>query len=153
MASMKHLFDIVDCLVERDGKFLIVQETGPGRDGLYNVPGGHIDEDETLAEAAMREVFEETGYQVELTGVMGMYQSVFGDRGLNVGGMCYLGRVVDGDAIASAEHPEVRWVTTDELLELVRAGKFWSHYVGQLIDDYKRRGAYPLDAIFSERLV
>jgi phosphatase NudJ len=146
---MKHLFDIVDCLVEKDGKFLIVAETGPGREGLYNLPGGHIDEDETIAEAAIRETFEETGYEVELTGFVGLYQTIMTD--LNVCGPVMLGSVVSGDVQVSDEHPEVRWVTADEFLELAVQGHFWTSYVGGMMRAYQERGAYPLDVVVTDR--
>jgi 8-oxo-dGTP diphosphatase len=74
---MKQEFAIVACLVEQDGKFLIVQESKPGREGLYNLPGGHVDGEEALAETAIREVKEESGYDVELSGFLGVYQTIF----------------------------------------------------------------------------
>jgi ADP-ribose pyrophosphatase YjhB (NUDIX family) len=143
-------FAVVDCLVEKDGKYLLIQESKPGREGLYNLPGGHIDGTETIMEAAIREVEEESGYQVELAGFLGVYQSVYPEKRLNVAGPVFLARVVGGDARISEEHPEVRWVTGDELLELADGGKFWTTYVPRLIHDYLRRGAYPLDAVSSK---
>jgi ADP-ribose pyrophosphatase YjhB (NUDIX family) len=148
---MKFEFAVVDCLVEKDGKFLIVQESKPGREGLYNLPGGHIDNDETLAEAAVRETAEETGYSVELTGFIGIYQSVFSSKQLNISGPAFLAKVVGGEARSTQEHPEVRWVTTDEFLELYAAGKFWTSYPERLMQDYVRRGAYPLEAVVSQK--
>jgi len=148
---MRHDFDIVDCLVEQDGKFLIVQESKPGRENLYNVPGGHIIDGETIAEAAIRETFEESGYRVELTGFLGIYQSIIGAKQLNVAGPCYLARVTGGEARVSEEHPEVRWVTVEEFLALAADGRFWTSYLPDLMADYQRRGAYPLDAVSSTR--
>jgi 8-oxo-dGTP pyrophosphatase MutT (NUDIX family) len=148
---MKFDFAIVDCLVEQDGKYLVIQESKPGREGLYNLPGGHLDDVETIAEAAVREVEEESGYQVALTGFIGLYQTVLPDKRLNVAGPVFLAKVTGGAATASAEHPEVRWVTADELLMLAEQGKFWTSYPPDMIRDYLRRGAYPLDAVFSSR--
>ncbi len=54
------------CVVERDGAFLMVNETIHGR-SVYNQPAGHLDEGETLVEAAIRECKEETGWEVEPT--------------------------------------------------------------------------------------
>jgi 8-oxo-dGTP pyrophosphatase MutT (NUDIX family) len=149
--AVKLDFAIVDCLVEKDDKYLLIQESKPGREGLYNLPGGHIDDVETIAEAAVREVEEESGYQVELTGFLGVYQSVYLEKQLNVGGPVFLAKVIGGDARITEEHPEVRWVTRDELLELADSGRFWTTYVPRLIHDYLRRGAYPLDAVSSKR--
>jgi ADP-ribose pyrophosphatase YjhB (NUDIX family) len=148
---MKFEFAIVDCLVEKDGKYLLIQESKPGRERLYNLPGGHVDGVETIAEAAIREVEEESGYQVELTGFLGVYQSIYPEKQLNIAGPVFLAEVVGGEARVSKEHPEVRWVTRDELLELADSGKFWTTYVPRLIHDYLRRGAYPLDAVSSKR--
>lgn len=64
---------LVSVVVEQEGKFLLVQESKPGRERLYNVPGGHVEGHETLQEAAVREVKEESGYDVELTGLLGVY--------------------------------------------------------------------------------
>lgn len=148
---MKHDFNITSCLVEHEGKFLIVGEDGRGRGGLYNFPGGHIDDLETLAEAAVREVKEESGYEVELTGVLGVYQSIYNEKQLNVGGPVFVGKLVGGEATTSAAHPEVRWVTADELRQLVQDGKVWTKYPIVALEDYLRRGAYPLELVSSLR--
>lgn len=146
---MKHEFAITGCLVEKDGKFLLVQESKPGREGLYNLPSGHIDDLETVAEATIREVEEESGYKVELYGFIGIYQSVFPHNNLNVSGPVFLGKVIGGEARPSAQHPEVRWVTAAELLSLSEAGKLWTKYPPIALRDYLRRGSYPLDAMSS----
>lgn len=61
----------VATVTERDGRYLMVYEntdTGPA----YNQPAGHLEEDETLEQAALRETLEESGWQVSLTGVLGV---------------------------------------------------------------------------------
>lgn len=146
---MKHDFDITGCLVEKDGKFLIVQESKPGRTGLYNLPSGHIDDLETVAEATIREVEEESGYKVELTGFIGVYQSIYPDANLNVSGPVFLAKVVGGDARPTSKHPEVKWLTPEEMLELHAAGKFWTKYPAIAVQDYLRRGRYPLEVMSS----
>lgn len=62
----------VATIVQRDGKFLMVHE----RDGdrtVINQPAGHIEPGETPQQAALRETLEETGWQVELTGFLGLF--------------------------------------------------------------------------------
>lgn len=54
----------VAAVIERDGRFLLVEEQTPK--GLrLNQPAGHLDENESLADAVRREVFEETGWRFE----------------------------------------------------------------------------------------
>lgn len=64
----KHLLVpvVAGCVVEKDGNYLLVQEKQPKVYGLWNIPAGHVDEGESLEEAALREVAEETGYTVKL---------------------------------------------------------------------------------------
>ncbi len=55
-------------LVERDGGVLLVRLNYGPRDGRWALPGGLLENDETLEEAARRETTEETGFEVELDG-------------------------------------------------------------------------------------
>lgn len=61
---------IVGGLIEKQGKFLLVQEAKEKCRGKWNIPAGGIEENETVLEGAKREVFEETGYKIELTGLL-----------------------------------------------------------------------------------
>lgn len=60
----------VATVIEKDGKYLMVEETGDDQTVL-NQPAGHLEENETLAEAAIRETLEETAWEIRLTGVLG----------------------------------------------------------------------------------
>lgn len=62
-------------LVQGDQVF-IIQENKPSVRGTWNFPGGRIEPGETMFEAAIREVKEETGYEVQLTGTTGVYQFI-----------------------------------------------------------------------------
>ena len=59
---------IVGGVIEKNGKYLLVQEAKICR-GKWNLPAGHIDANETIQDAAKREIKEESGMDVELTGV------------------------------------------------------------------------------------
>ena len=63
----------VAAIVERNGRFLFVEEEVNG-DTVINQPAGHWEEGETFAEAAIRECFEETGWKIEITGLVGVYE-------------------------------------------------------------------------------
>ena len=62
----------VAAVIERDGKFLLVEEETA--DGLmFNQPAGHLEEDEPLVDAVVRETLEETAYHFRPTHVVGVY--------------------------------------------------------------------------------
>ena len=63
----------VATVVVRDGRLLMVEERAQGR-LVFNQPAGHLEPDESLVEAALRETLEETGWAVELTAFIGAYQ-------------------------------------------------------------------------------
>ena len=63
----------VATIVEDNGRFLMVEEHKAGRNVL-NQPAGHLDPDETLIDAAIRETLEETGWEVAPTAFIGAYQ-------------------------------------------------------------------------------
>ena len=63
----------VATVVVDDGRLLCVEERAQGR-LVLNQPAGHLEPDESLLEAALRETREETGWDVELTAFIGAYQ-------------------------------------------------------------------------------
>ena len=62
----------VATVIEDDGRFLFVEEVKAGR-LVLNQPAGHLEANESLREAALRETLEETGWDVELTALLGIY--------------------------------------------------------------------------------
>ncbi|WP_405142841.1 NUDIX domain-containing protein [Sphaerisporangium sp. NBC_01403] len=91
---------------------------------LWALPGGGMDLTESVPQAAFREVKEETGYDIEITGMVGLYTDArhiiaYTDgevrRQFNI---CLTARIVGGTLAISDESTEVRWVSPDELGDL-----------------------------------
>jgi 8-oxo-dGTP diphosphatase len=79
-------------LVIRNGKVLLVRRTLDPFRGYWDIPGGFCEEDEHPAETAIREVCEETGLEIELTGLLGLWMDRYeGSATLNI---YYLARPV-----------------------------------------------------------
>ncbi|MBL8159564.1 NUDIX hydrolase [Candidatus Saccharibacteria bacterium] len=136
---------VVDILIIKDNKFLLVEESKPGREGLFNLPGGRVEAHETLFAAAIREAKEESGYDVELTGLVGVYQGV--TPLYNVSGPVFSARIIGGEATPTPAHPSIRWVTKDELDGMAKAGELFTKYPPIAIAHYETRGILPLDTI------
>ncbi len=63
----------VASVVARDGRLLLVEERIDGK-LVLNQPAGHLDPDESLIEAAVRETLEETGWDIRIDCFIGAYQ-------------------------------------------------------------------------------
>ena len=70
---------VVGGIIEKDGKFLLVQEGKEECRGKWNIPAGHLEPNETILDGVKREVKEETGCNVELTGLLQIGNKVFHD--------------------------------------------------------------------------
>ncbi len=90
------------------------------RSDTWELPGGGVDDGETLDAAVCREIFEETGIQVELVGITGVYSN-----GSTVA-IVFRGHSVGGNLTTSAETKEVRFVKLDtsNVLNYITRGKF-----------------------------
>ena len=67
-SAADHAFHLVSWLILRraDGRILLGRRAGVSYgDGLWGLPGGHVDDTETLAQAAAREALEEVGVTVK----------------------------------------------------------------------------------------
>ena len=79
----------VATVIARDGKLLMVEEFDRSKRLVLNQPAGHLEPDESLFEAALRETREETGWDVKLTAFIGAYQWKAVDSD-GIGGRHYL---------------------------------------------------------------
>lgn len=70
---------IVGGIIEKDSKILLVQEAQKRCYKKWNIPAGQLDFNETIMQGAIREIKEETGCDVELTGVVNIQNRVLKD--------------------------------------------------------------------------
>ncbi|WP_405498512.1 NUDIX domain-containing protein [Nocardia sp. NBC_00511] len=106
---------------------LVVDEAGRvlmqrrGDSGNWSLPGGVMEVGETLAGCAVRETREETGLEIEVTGLLGIYTDpehviAYSDGEVRQEfAVVYFGRVVGGEIAVSHESTEVRFIGLDEL--------------------------------------
>ena len=63
----------IDALIEKEGKILLIKRGRDPYKGFWAIPGGHVDFDETMEMAVIREVKEETGLVVSKLSPLGIY--------------------------------------------------------------------------------
>jgi 8-oxo-dGTP pyrophosphatase MutT (NUDIX family) len=135
----------VATIVERDGRFLTVEERIRG-ELVRNQPAGHLEPDESLADAARRETFEETGWTVELLHVVGIYQwsNAGGDHFVR---FTFAARALEHDPAHALDAGIERalWLTRAEIAG--GAARPRSPMVLKGIDDWLAGRRLPLDAL------
>jgi 8-oxo-dGTP pyrophosphatase MutT (NUDIX family) len=134
----------VATIVERDGRFLLVEELIDGA-RVWNQPAGHLDPGESLATAAIRETREETGYAFVPEFLVGIYLWDRGD-GVTFLRHVFAGRVVgepSGDL--DVEILGIHWRTRDELA--ASGAPIRSPLVLRCVDDFLAGHRYPLDLL------
>lgn len=104
-------------IIERDGKYLMVQEAENHIDacqGKWGAPGGHVDLGENILEATIREIKEETGRDAELTGVCQIGTMANPDSTFLA--VIFVAKVVhDVEDFTSEEISATRWFTYEEI--------------------------------------
>lgn len=137
----------VATVVAVDGRYLFVEESPHGAPVL-NQPAGHVEAGETLAEGALRETLEETGYRVRLTHLLGLYIWTSPKNGATYYRICFAGELlekVDGYVI-DKDIDAVHWYTLVELH--ARRDRLRSPLVLQCVEDHAAGKRYPLDLVF-----
>jgi len=108
-------------VVRRGHRFLMTQEQKYG--SSWSIPGGRVEPGETLARAAVREVFEETGVPVQLDGILRVEHTV-GERECRLR-VLYTGTPIDDTPPKTAADDEslgAAWLTLDEIAKLPLRG-------------------------------
>ena len=106
---------------DQDGAILMVHKTD---NDLWALPGGGMDVGESMADAVVREVKEETGIDVEVTGVVGIYTNPNHVMAYDDGevrqqcSICFTTRLLGGTLAISSETKEVRFVALTDLAAL-----------------------------------
>lgn len=108
---------IVGGVIKKDNKYLLVQEAQEKCRGKWNIPAGHLDPNETVFEGAKREIFEESGLEVELTGIALIGNRVMEDDELL--GLVFSTEITGGEIkINPREILDIKWFTYDEILNM-----------------------------------
>jgi 8-oxo-dGTP diphosphatase len=101
-------------------KVLLVKNTGKNG-SYYTLPGGAAEPGETLEEAAIREVKEETGLDAEIKDIFSVGEAFFEDRGHHAVFFTFRGKITGGEIAISMpeEIEEVTWMNAEKAEEYI----------------------------------
>lgn len=109
-----HSVSVAGVVIDQAGRVLVVQRRDNGR---WEAPGGILERDETFEEGVAREVAEETGVDVEVEHLTGVYKNM--TRGIVA--LVYRCRPLAGHARPTAESIAVEWIEPARVEELMTA--------------------------------
>ncbi|MDN3556341.1 NUDIX domain-containing protein [Halomonas maura] len=145
--SRWHPFVTVATVVERAGRYLMVEEHRGGSHTLFNQPAGHLEPGERIRDAALRELREETAWQVGITDYLGLYVFQAPD-GQTFHSHAFFGMALAhlGNDLDPAIHA-VHWLTLEELEALEREGRLRSPLVMRRLRDALAGRFFPMDVL------
>ncbi|WP_226683227.1 NUDIX hydrolase [Sutcliffiella horikoshii] len=112
----KHIISAATVVLNDKNEVLLIK--GPRRG--WEMPGGQVEEGESLKEAAIRETKEESGIDVEIVKFCGVFQNVSG----SICNTLFLARAVGGVPTTSPESLEVGFYSVEQALEMVTYKNF-----------------------------
>jgi 8-oxo-dGTP diphosphatase len=122
---------MVDAIVEKDNKLLLVTRKKDPYKGSPSFPGGKVDLGEKVEEAVKRELQEETNLQIEPIHILGVYSDPGRDpRGHRIS-VTFIAKVIDGQERAADDAETVMWISSEDHVDLA-----FDH--NKILNDYKQ---------------
>ena len=136
---------IVGGIIEKDGKYLLVQEAKKKCYGKWNFPAGHLDFNESLEQGAIREIKEETGCDVELKGVCYIANRILEDD-LCVMIVFNAKLIKEKIEYDKEEILDVKWIDYDEIVNKMD-DKIRGSYVKKAVHNQNKNIISPIEIV------
>lgn len=134
---------IAGCIIEKDNKILMVKEAKKKCYGQWNFPAGHLEENETIKEAAIREVYEETGCKVKLTGVLPVVHKF--NKNENLIMIRFVAKIEEENInFNESEILDVKWIDIEDIKNMKEELRGYNMSL-KFLDDYEKNHIYPVE--------
>lgn len=135
MSNSRTLKLVAGCILQRDGKYLLVQEKLPKAYGKWNLPAGHVDPGESTVDAAIREVKEETGLVVMTDKEIFSEVIPERDREFHI----FTAQVVGGTLVVQPDEiMDAQWFSLDEIYQLQKDDQLRSEWMVRAIENSRK---------------
>ena len=136
----------VATVVQRDGRFLLVEEETEA--GLaFNQPAGHLEKNESLVDAVVRETLEETAWHFQPTALVGIYHWRHPTKDLTYQRFAFMGELPSHEAERPLDTGIVaaRWLSLEEIK--ASQARHRSPLILRCCEDFLAGRRYPLDLL------
>lgn len=135
---------IAGCIIQKENKILMVKEAKKECYGQWCYPAGKVDQFEKITDAAIREVFEETGCKVELKGVLPIITVDLENRSIVV--IRFIADIVEENINFDKEEIlDVRWIDIDEIKNMTEKELRGYEANIKVLEDIEQNRIYPLE--------
>ena len=136
----------VSTIIESEGKIILVKEAKKQYYGKWNFPSGHVEENEDIINAAIREVKEETNLDVELNGLISIYNNMY--EGYNSISFIFSSKLKNVNKITFNKNEilEVKGFSINDIKNMQDELRD-KDYIIDSIDKYWNKNIKPLDTL------
>ncbi len=136
----------VAAIIEQNGKFLLVEEK-TDRGNRYNQPAGHLEDNETIIQAVIRETMEEAAYEFTPECLLGVYHWKHTHNDTTYLRFAFIGKVGVHYPMQALDNGIVQtvWMSVDEMRD--KANLMRSPQVLMCVEDFLAGKRYPLQVV------
>ena len=106
---------MIDTIIEKDDRIVLIRRGSEPFKGMLAIPGGYVEVGETVEQAAIREAKEETSLDVKLIDMLGVYSSPKRDPRKHSIATVFIGKPIGGKLKSSSDAVEAFWVNINEI--------------------------------------
>ena len=118
MFPIKNPLLTVDSAIISNTSVVLIMRKNPPYKGYWALPGGFVEYGETVESAAIRETKEETGLNVKLDDIVGIYSDPGRDPRGHIISICFFAHKTGGNLLADTDAVDVRWFELDKVSEI-----------------------------------
>ena len=118
MRDYKNPIPTVDAIIQKSSSILLVKRKKDPYKDQFALPGGFVNEGETIEEAIEREVYEETSLKIHPIDILGVYSDPTRDPRGHMMTVVFIVLVIRGIATAGDDAKEISWIPIEKINEI-----------------------------------
>lgn len=118
MKEYKNPIPTVDAIIQKSNSILLVKRSKDPYKNQFALPGGFVNEGETIEEAIKREVYEETSLEVHPIDILGVYSDPKRDPRGHIMTVVFIVLIVRGNPSAGDDAKEISWIPIEKISDI-----------------------------------